>query len=144
MDGEDFIGTGWAFPLGVGGKGSVRMVTGNELLEQSMRLILTTYPGERPMRPGFGSRLRDYVFAGTDPGTLVELSHEVTASLAACEPRVTVEAVGVEPDPYNPTLVNIVISYTAKGTNDPRNMVFPFYSLPDEDNSPADQDAGEQ
>jgi phage baseplate assembly protein W len=144
MDGNDIIGTGWAFPLGAGGNGSVRMLTGPALLEQSMRLILTTYPGERPMRPGFGSRLRDYVFSGTDPDTLDELSREVTLSLAACEPRVTVESVEVEPDARNPTLVNIVISYTADGADDPRNMVFPFYSLPDDDTAPADQDAGAQ
>ncbi|MFD5574644.1 GPW/gp25 family protein [Streptomyces cadmiisoli] len=129
---NDHIGTGWAFPLGAGAGGALRTVSGQALLEQSMKLILTTYPGERPMLPAFGSRLRDWVFAGTDPDTLDDLSREVAASLAACEPRVTVQAVRAEPDPRDPTLVNIVITYVPKGSNDPRNMVFPFYSLPDE------------
>lgn len=130
---NDHTGTGWAFPLGAGVGGGIRTVGGQALLEQSMKLILTTYPGERPMLPTFGSRLRDYVFAGTDPDTLNDLTHEVASSLAACEPRVDVHAIDARPDPRNPTLVNIVISYTPKGSNDPRNMVFPFYSLPDED-----------
>ncbi|NEC23162.1 GPW/gp25 family protein [Streptomyces parvus] len=138
---RDHIGTGWAFPLGAGGSGGIRTVSGRALLEQSMKLVLTTYPGERPVLPAFGSRLRDYVFAGTDPDTLDRLGREVSSSLAACEPRATVQAVRAEPDPLNPTLVNIVITYRPKGSNDPRNMVFPFYSLPD-DVSDAAQDAG--
>ncbi|MFJ5111611.1 GPW/gp25 family protein [Streptomyces sp. NPDC088551] len=139
---DDFIGTGWAFPLGVGDHRSVRTVTGTALLEQSMRLILTTYPGERPMRPHFGSRLRDYVFAGTDPVTLDEVGREVTAALTACEPRVTVRSVLAAPDPDEPSLMNIAITYEVKGSNDHRNMVFPFYTLPDDEPAPAEQDAG--
>ena len=42
----------------------IALVRGTQELEQAMRLILMTYPGERPMRPQFGSRLRDFVFDG--------------------------------------------------------------------------------
>ncbi|MFE8977712.1 GPW/gp25 family protein [Streptomyces cyaneofuscatus] len=139
---RDHIGTGWAFPLGAGGSGGMRTVGGPALLEQSMKLVLTTYPGERPALPAFGSRLRDYVFAGTDPDTLDRLGREVASSLAACEPRVTVQAVRAEPDPHNPTLVNILVTYRPKGSNDPRNMVFPFYPLPDDDVPDAVRNAG--
>ncbi|MFD5110362.1 GPW/gp25 family protein [Streptomyces cinereoruber] len=139
---NEFIGKGWAFPLGAGSHGGIRTVGGTVLLEQAMRLVLTTYPGERRMRPDFGSRLRDFVFAGTDTTTLDELGREVTAALTACEPRVVVEAVDVRPDPKNPTLINIMITYRTRDGRDPRNMVFPFYSLPDDDTAPADQDAG--
>ncbi|MEU9979182.1 GPW/gp25 family protein [Streptomyces sp. NPDC051014] len=141
---DEFIGRGWSFPLGAGSHGGIRMVGGSALLEQAMRLVLTTYPGERRVRPRFGSRLRDFVFAGTDPQTLEELGREVTTALTACEPRVAVEAVDVRPDPQRPSLVNIVITYRTKDGNDPRNMVFPFYSLPDDETAPADQDTGAQ
>ncbi|MEU8825017.1 GPW/gp25 family protein [Streptomyces sp. NPDC048636] len=138
---EDFIGTGWAFPPGVGAKGSVRTRSGHALVEQSMRLILTTYPGERPMRPHFGSHLRDFVFAGTDPDTLNEISREVSASLATWEPRATVSEVRVHQDPDTPTLVNIVITYATRESNDPRNMVFPFYTMPDDTGTAEQQGA---
>ncbi|MEW2811100.1 GPW/gp25 family protein [Streptomyces massasporeus] len=137
---NDHIGTGWAFPLGAGAGGGIRTVSGTALLEQSMKLILTTYPGERPMLPAFGSRLRDYVFAGTDPDTLDDLAREVASALAACEPRVTVQAVRARPDADRPTLVNIDITYTPRDSDDPRNMVFPFYAVPDDD-LPAGPDA---
>ncbi|MFJ6727288.1 GPW/gp25 family protein [Streptomyces sp. NPDC091281] len=129
---SDHIGTGWAFPLGAGPGGGIRTVSGPALLEQSMKLILTTYPGERPMLPAFGSRLRDYVFAGTDPDTLDGLAREVASALAACEPRVTVQAVQARPDASDPTLVNIVITYTPRDSGDPRALVFPFHALPDD------------
>lgn len=138
---NDHVGTGWAFPLGTGSSGGIRKSSGQALLEQSMKIIITTYPGERPMLPRFGCRLRDYVFAGTDPDTLDRLAREVASSLDACEPRVAVQAVRAEADSDNPSLVNIVITYTPKGSDDPRHMIFPFYSLPDEDTA-ADPDSG--
>ncbi|MEU8934291.1 GPW/gp25 family protein [Streptomyces sp. NPDC048409] len=123
---------GWRFPLGVGGGGAMRTVDGNALLEQSMRLILVTYPGERRMRPHFGSRLRDFVFAGTDGDTLDRLCREVRTSLSRWEPRAEIREVRAEPDPAEPTLVLITVSYAAEGTEDDRRMVVPFDTVPQE------------
>ena len=36
------------------------------------------------------------------------------------------------PDPDDPALMFIDIQYTPKGTNDPRNLVFPFYTIPED------------
>ena len=55
-----------------------------------MQIILMTYPGERPMRPAFGSRLRDFVFRSADDSTAAELALEVRNSLLRWEPRVDV------------------------------------------------------
>ena len=130
---EPFIGTGWAFPTGVSATGGIAMVRGHTELVQAMRLILSTYPGERPMRPEFGSRLRDYVFRAGTPDTVAELSDEVRRSLLRWEPRVDVERVDVAPDRDDPSLLYIEIWYRAKGTNDRRNLVFPFYTIPDDE-----------
>jgi phage baseplate assembly protein W len=128
----DFIGAGWAFPAGVDSRGGVALVRGDTELVQAMRLILATYPGERPMRPDFGSRLRDFVFRSADPGTAAELAREVRTALLRWEPRVDVRAVDVKPDPDDQTLLYIDIAYTPKGTNDRRNLVFPFYTIPED------------
>ena len=53
----DFVGTGWAFPPQLTASGGIAMVRRERELEDSMRIILLTYPGERPMRPEFGSGL---------------------------------------------------------------------------------------
>ncbi|MFI8106602.1 GPW/gp25 family protein [Streptomyces sp. NPDC086023] len=130
---DDFIGAGWAFPLGVGATGGIALVRGDTELEQAMKMILSTYPGERPMRPGFGCRLRDYVFRDTGYQTMAMLSEEVRTSLIAWEPRVDVDGVRATSDPDDPSLVYIDIVYRIKATNDRRNLVFPFYTIPDEE-----------
>jgi hypothetical protein len=84
---------------------------GTDKLEQSMRLVLLTYPGERVMRPEFGCRLRDYVFDGLTAATVVQFGDEVRRALAACEPRVVVEQVDVVPDDAVDGLVHLVITY---------------------------------
>ena len=131
--GCDFIGTGWAFPTGVGPTGGIAMARGHTELVQAMRLILATYPGERPMRPEFGSRLRDFVFRAGTPDTVAEVTDEVRRALLRWEPRVDVERIDVQPDPDEPTTLFIDIWYRPKGSNDRRNLVFPFYTIPDDE-----------
>ncbi|MGX7826378.1 GPW/gp25 family protein [Actinokineospora sp. 24-640] len=127
----DFIGTGWQYPLGFAPNGSFALAVGRRKLEQAMRLILTTYPGERPMRPEFGSRLRDFVFEPISLDTTNGLAEEVRGALTRWEPRVKIVDVAVEPDRGEPSLLYIDISYVVRATNDEHNLVFPFYSVPD-------------
>jgi hypothetical protein len=132
---SDFIGAGWGFPTGVGPNGGIALVRGDTELVQAMRLILATYPGERPMRPEFGSRLRDFVFRAATLDTIAELTGEVRRALLRWEPRVTVENVVVTAAPEDPSLLYIEIQYRPKDTNDHRNLVFPFYTIPDDPES---------
>jgi uncharacterized protein len=129
---QDFIGAGWAFPLGVGPQGGIALVRREVELEQAMRLILSTYPGERPMRPLFGSRVRDFVFRSVNIETIAELSQVVRDALVQWEPRVTIEAVVITPDPNDHSALFIDIQYVPKDTNDRRNLVFPFYTIPED------------
>lgn len=126
----DFIGSGWAFPVGVDATGQIALVSGSREIEQAMRLILSTYPGERPMRPRFGSKLRDFIFDGATWENAAAIAAEVRASLRQWEPRATVADVLVMPEAGDPGVLMIDILYTIKGTNDPRNLVFPFYTIP--------------
>jgi phage baseplate assembly protein W len=128
----DFVGAGWAFPLGVDARGGIALAQRDQELEQAMRLILATYPGERPMRPEFGSRLRDFVFRSASIDTAAELAHEVENALLRWEPRIVVDAVNVTVDPDDRSRLYIDIYYSVKGTNDRRNLVFPFYTIPDD------------
>jgi uncharacterized protein len=129
---HDFVGAGWAFPLGVDARGGIALARRDQELEQAMRLILATYPGERPMRPEFGSRLRDYVFRSATVDTAAELANEVQNALLRWEPRIVCEAVNVNVDPEERNRLYIDVYYTVKGTNDRRNLVFPFYTIPDD------------
>jgi len=129
---NDFIGHGWSFPLDVTANGTIATVGGSRKLEQAMTLVLSTYPGERPFRPNFGSRLRDFVYEGATVDVFARIEREVRDSLVMWEPRAKVENVVVHPDEHQENLLNIDITYVVKEENDRRNLVFPFYTIPDE------------
>ena len=130
---EQFIGRGWAFPLRTDPSGGIAMVSEDREIEEAMRLILGTAPGERPMRPTFGCRIHDHVFGSADATTAGLLAHEVRTSLRQWEPRIDVTDVEVGFDDDRPSVVYIDIAYRIRSTNDPRNLVFPFYSIPGEE-----------
>jgi hypothetical protein len=130
---EEFVGAGWAFPLRVGPSGGIALVRGEQELEESIRLVLGTAYGERPMRPQFGCAIHDYVFAPADATTAGRLAYEVRASLERWEPRIEVMDVEARVEPDDATVLYIDITYAIRGTNDPRNLVFPFYVIPSEE-----------
>jgi hypothetical protein len=129
---HEFVGQGWAFPLDVDRTGGFKLV-GDELeIEQAIRLILGTAYGERPMRPDFGCRIHDYVFAEANAATAGRIASEVRASLLRWEPRIEVDDVEVSVDDNDRSLLYIDIRYHVRQRNDPRNLVFPFYTIPPE------------
>ena len=127
---EEFIGRGWAFPLRTDPPGGIALVTREREIEEAIRLVLGTSPGERPMRPEFGCRIHDYVFSSADGATAAAISGEVRAAIRRWEPRVSVEDVVVSFDARDPSVLYIDISYVIQRTNDRRNLVFPFYVIP--------------
>ncbi|WP_239336673.1 GPW/gp25 family protein [Frankia sp. CiP3] len=130
---EQFIGAGWAFPLRTDATGSVALVAREREIVEAIRLILGTAPGERPMRPEFGCGIHDYVFAPADENTAGQIAFEVRAALERWEPRIDVRDVLVDFDAEEAGTLYIDIRYVIRGTNDPRNLVFPFYVIPSHD-----------
>ena len=126
----DFIGRGWAFPLRTDATGGIALVSREREIEEAIRLILGTAPGERPMRPEFGCRIHDHVFANADGATAAGISADVVDALRRWEPRIDVEDVVVTSAPEDQTLLYIDVRYSIRRTNDLRNLVFPFYVIP--------------
>jgi phage baseplate assembly protein W len=130
---EEFIGSGWAFPLHTDVTGSIALVSGEREVIESIQLILATAPGERPMRPEFGCAIHDLVFAPADAATAGQIAYEVRLALERWEPRAVVSDVIVSFDRTDRGTLLIEIRYTIRGDNDPRNLVFPFYVIPAHD-----------
>jgi phage baseplate assembly protein W len=132
---EEFIGAGWAFPVRTDATGRIALASHERDIEESIELILSTAFGERPMRPEFGCAIHDYVFAGVDPEMVTRIAVAVRESLLRWESRIRVEEVFVSPagtEPGDQGLVYIDIRYSVGNTNSPRNLVFPFYTIPPE------------
>jgi len=129
----DFIGRGWAFPVGLDLRGRVALTSGSESIERAIRLILQTVRGARVMRPQFGSDLHLLVFAENNPTTAGLADFYVRRALARWEPRIEVENVKVSWADADQGAMSINITYIVKATNDRRNLVFPFYAIPQEE-----------
>ncbi len=135
MSGVDFVGAGWAFPLATDATGGVALVVREREIEEAIRLILATAPGERPMRPEFGCRVHDHVFAPINAATAGAIAHDVRYALEQWEPRIDVRDVVVSFHAAEEGTLYIDIQYSIRGINDPRNLVFPFYVIPEEPGS---------
>lgn len=127
-----FVGRGIAFPLRIGPTGGLALVDGHQEILESIRLILGTAPGERPMRPDFGCAIHEYVFAPADDTTATLIASEVRRALGRWEPRIDLLGVDVTRPESENDLMLIDVTYALKESNDPRNLVFPFYTLPSE------------
>lgn len=139
------MGSGWSFPLRIGPTGGIALVSGEKEVEEAIRLVLSTAPGERPMRPEFGCSIHDLVFAPVNEQTAGRIQHEVYASLDRWEPRIEVEDVEVTTG-ADPSVLMIDVRYSIRGTNNPRSLVFPFYVIPSHDEPdlpPASSDSSE-
>lgn len=124
---SEFHGTGWAFPVTTDQDGSVNLASGPEDIEQSIRIILETAPGERVMRPEFGCGIHEYAFATIDTTTKTLIESDVEDALIAWEPRVEVIAVTCDTGRLANGRLDIEIEYRVRQTNNEFNLVYPFY-----------------
>ncbi len=124
---KKFLGSGWKFPVQLDDRNGVARSSEAEDIEEAIRIILSTAPGERVMRPEFGCGINDYVFSVVNTTTLTQIKNAVERALTLYEPRIRVESVTAEADDTRPGHLLIGIDYTVRTSNSRYNMVYPFY-----------------
>jgi phage baseplate assembly protein W len=129
---KEFVGQGLAFPLQVNPRGELALVTGNTDIEQSIGIILGTIPGERVMRPTFGCRAWELIFAPNNAATQSLLIAYVRQALEFWEPRIELTEVEVNADVEDNSVLLVEIQYEIKATHDQRSIVYPFYIMGEE------------
>jgi uncharacterized protein len=134
---DEILGTGIAFPLGVDARGRVALISADDDIEQAIRLVIDTRPGERPMRPEFGCGVHEHLFDRLDANATGKIELAIRAALDRWEPRIDVDRIEFEIDgdevEQDGTTLRIELLYRIRATNTPRNLVFPFYVMPAEE-----------
>ena len=140
---REFLGQGLAHPLQFDPRGGIATARGERDIEQAIRIILQTAPGERVMRPEFGCRIHDLIFAPYDATTQGLMIRFVEQALERWEPRVTVREVNLsipagrgspyQDGPYQDGAVQIEIRYEIKDTHDERSIIHPFFLAGDQE-----------
>jgi phage baseplate assembly protein W len=124
---RNLLGKGWAFPVTSDVSGNIEFSKYEKSIEESIRIILGTTPGERLMRPDFGCSVNELVFAPNNPQTITKAVQYVREAIIKWEPRVILKDIRGVSDPDNPVMVNIHIEYEIRSVNTFFNMVYPFY-----------------
>jgi|TARA_B110000503_G_scaffold137196_1_gene220988 phage baseplate assembly protein W len=128
VDKKSFLGTGWSFPPTFNKyTKSVNLVTGEEDVIESIKIILFTNLGERVMRPDFGSDVKGYTFKSMDSVAINQLNRTVERALKRHEPRINLNQVNFDTSNATEGTLLINLDYTIKSVNIRTNVVFPFY-----------------
>ena len=85
------------------------------------------------MRPEFGCTVHDHVFDVLDPAAFGSIENAVRAAIERWEPRVTVAAVDFDLEQRHEGCLNIVLTYEIPDVPGVRNLVHPFYIIPEEE-----------
>ena len=121
-----FLGRGWSFPVSFSKTGFARMSEHEDDFEESLRILLMTYPGERLMQPEYGSRLRDFCFESFSLRMETLIKAEIRRAVLMNEPRVEIDDISVV-QTERIGVLQINVAYVVCSTNNRRNLVFPFY-----------------
>ena len=130
---SDMLGSGLAFPLRTDHRGAVALARGEEDIDQALEIILGTAPGERPMRPEFGCEVHDFVFDTIDAAMVGRMETAIRAALDRWEPRIEIVAIDFDLSDVDAGRLGITIGYRIRATNQLRNLVYPFYVIPSEE-----------
>ena len=130
---KEFLGQGLAFPLQIDARGGLALASGRRDIEQAIRIILETAPGERKMRPEFGCRIHELIFAPHNAATEGMIMLYVEQALVRWEPRIEVQEVDLSAGPAGGATMLIEIKYLIKDTHDERSIVYPFYLMGEEE-----------
>jgi phage baseplate assembly protein W len=127
------LGSGLAFPLAVDQRGAITLVTGETDIAQALSIILATAPGERPMRPEFGCAVHDHVFDVLDASAFGAIESAVREAIERWEPRASVVGVDFDLSGRHEGRLDIVLTYEIPEVPGVRNLVHPFYVIPEEE-----------
>lgn len=125
---NSILGTGWSFPPTFNKfSNTVQMASDLQDIEESIRIILETFPGERIMQPEFGCFLKRLVFEKIDASLIQQINDTIGKALLNFEPRIKfINCEFLNSNEVNGVL-NIGINFSIIITNTRHNIVYPFY-----------------
>jgi len=129
---DSFLGTGWGFPITfqkgtTSQSATVRMVKAEEDIAESLTILFSTRPGERVMRPNFGSALEDMLFEPINASLETYIKELITNAILYYEPRIDLEQIDIDVDDQAEGMVKIGLKFSVRTTNSRFNYVFDYY-----------------
>lgn len=125
---KSFLGTGWSFPPEFNSQQATSvMVSEEEDVMQSLRILLGTRPGERVMQPGFGCDLDVMLFEPITTTLIAYVKELIQNAILYFEPRIELDSININTVEIHDGLILIELNYAIRSTNSRFNLVYPFY-----------------
>ena len=125
MEQITFLGVGVAYPFHIDSSATVAVSAYEKSVEESIKIIISTKLGERIMRPDFGCRIHELLFAPNNTTTHNLAAYYVAEALKKWENRILIKDIKAYSSGENS--MNIDIEYQIRDTNSFYNLVYPFY-----------------
>jgi uncharacterized protein len=125
---SDFLGRGWSFPPRFDPRTQqLEMVAGVEDIEESLRILFATHPGERIMVPAYGCPVRQMVFEILNDQSVTQLEEMIRKAVLFFEPRIVLERIATREVDALAGRVDLLLEYRVRTTNTRHNLVYPLY-----------------
>lgn len=111
--------------LNVDPTGRLSLVSGSDAVRQSLLLLVSTVPGERVMRPGYGCHLHRLVFSPNDETTAGLAMFYVRQAVEQWEPRVEIVRIDAHVHPDRAEHLAILLDYRVIATQREDRLVVP-------------------
>ncbi len=128
MNDKTYLGTGWAFPVRFNQLG-VHLVSDEEDIWESLRILFSTIPGERVFRYNYGCPIDKWVFSKIDLSERTMIIDIIEQAIREGEPRIITDSVDVEIRDAMEGILWIKVDFTIRQTNSRSSLVYPFYFL---------------
>ncbi len=102
--------------------GQLTFPTLEQSVRDSIRVILTTRPGEQLMQPQFGGGLQNFLDEGNTLTIRRQIQAAILDSLQTYESRISVDVIEVETVPGAPSQIHVQIHYRLLRTNAPQQI----------------------
>jgi len=129
---KKFLGRGWSFPPEFHKHAdvvNVKMVSEEDDIRDSLRILLSTRPGERIMQPAYGCRIHSMVFESINESSITEIKDVIERAVLFFEARISLESIDVDAENVYEGMLNIQLNYKIRTTNTRSNVVYPFYFI---------------
>lgn len=129
MEDQDIVfhGIGWSFPPQFVKNQGAELTKGTVDIEESLRILLSTRPGERVVSADYGCDLSPLLYEPLNLTLKTRIKEIINVAILHFETRIELLDVDITESSEEEGLLLLAISYEISGTNSRYNLVFPFY-----------------
>lgn len=126
---RSFLGTGWGFPPAFSKHPvcTVRTVSEEDDINESLHILLVTRPGDRVMRPDYGCNLEFLLFDPMNDNLITYIKDMLSRAILYYEPRIEMEDITILMSEAMQGQMLVELEYVIRSTNSRFNMVYDYY-----------------